>query len=255
MQFSVIIPTFARPVSLRRCLDALKSLHFDFSQFEVIVVDDGSPMKLLAGYSPSPLQLTVLRQANGGPGAARNRGAAAARGQFLLFIDDDCLVVPDFLIHYQQAFERDPDALWGGSIRTAASLNCYCRAAQAVSDMVCRHYNREPDAARFFSSNNLGLARKQMAAIQGFEEVYFRIASEDREFCDRLRQAGFRLRRLEGAAIYHEPALNLVSYGRMFFRYGRGAYRYQRVRALRATGKLSQDLWIFTCAYRRICAG
>jgi len=72
-----------------------------FQQFEWILVDDGSTqhdsvlqLERLAGREP---RVRLIRQANAGPGAARNRGAREARGQFLLWLDSDDLIEPTYI--------------------------------------------------------------------------------------------------------------------------------------------------------------
>lgn len=244
MLVSVIIPTYNRPERLRRCLECFLKVDFDPQNFEVIVVDDGSPQDLSACLPQSELGPTfyLLRQANAGPGAARNRGATRARGDFLVFIDDDCYVTQDFLRAYASAFVQDPNALWGGAILTSPEQNLCCRAAQWIADAVDGFFNSDPDRARFFSSNNFALSRQAFLEIKGFDEDSFQCAAEDREICDRWSFLGRRLRKCPDASLFHEPPLGFVAFARMYFRYGRGAYHYQRIRAQRKSGKISQDL-------------
>src|SRR5258705_2165999 len=94
---SIVVPTFARPAQLRRCLEGIARLEAGTSSFEVIVVDDGGPEPLdtLVASSADGLDIRLIRQPRGGPAAARNAGAALARGVFLAFIDDDCTPAPD----------------------------------------------------------------------------------------------------------------------------------------------------------------
>jgi glycosyltransferase involved in cell wall biosynthesis len=68
-QISVIIPSFARPEALRRCLAALTRQTCAPERFEVIVVDDGSPVPLDAAVAEfrESFELTLLRQENSGP--------------------------------------------------------------------------------------------------------------------------------------------------------------------------------------------
>ena len=85
-EFSVIIPTRARPGPLERCLLALAAQ--DGPSFEIVVVDDDKPPcatpELDAGVG-----VRVVRTGGSGPAVARNTGARTARGRFLLFLDDD----------------------------------------------------------------------------------------------------------------------------------------------------------------------
>ncbi len=81
MFFSVVVPTCGRPGPLTSCLEALARLEYPCDLYEVIVVDDGSPAPLdaVVGTFRSRVDVTLLRQQNGGPAAARNAGAGRAR--------------------------------------------------------------------------------------------------------------------------------------------------------------------------------
>lgn len=238
--FSVVIPTYNRPERLHRCLLRLSQVHFPGEDFEVIVVDDGSSCCLESSLPPVA-NFRLLRQENAGPGAARNYGARKAQGRYLVFLDDDCIVELDWLSDYARAFETDPKALWGGKILTARTQNFYCHTAQWVADTVDQVFNSDPGRARFFSSNNFALDREAFLRIGGFSEKAFRVASEDREFCDRWSHRGGILKRVKGASIFHEPPLDLKRYCRMYFNYGRGAFRYHQWRTRRNSGRLVQD--------------
>lgn len=91
LSISVIIPSYNRIDYLRECLDSVFAQRFLPS--EVIVVDDGSIDGTVEMLAADP-RVTLLQQANSGPGVARNRGAAAARGDYLAFLDSDDLWFP-----------------------------------------------------------------------------------------------------------------------------------------------------------------
>lgn len=96
--FSVVIPTYNRADKLRRALDGLR--HQTCRDFEVIVCDDGSTdatREVVAAYAEA-LPLTYLWEANwGGPARPRNRGIAAARGEWVCFLDADDWWYPEKL--------------------------------------------------------------------------------------------------------------------------------------------------------------
>ena len=95
---SVIIPVYNVAAHLPACLDSvLAQTHRDI---EVLVIDDGSTDgsgDLCDDYACRDARITVLHQANGGPSAARNEGLAAARGEYIAFIDSDDVVHSRYL--------------------------------------------------------------------------------------------------------------------------------------------------------------
>src|SRR5262245_37328532 len=94
--FSIVVPTYQRPDQLTMCLQSLTFLDYPRSNFEVIVVDDGSemPPETVVAAFHDRLDVTLLTQPHAGPAQARNTGAAHAKGAFLVFTDDDCTPAP-----------------------------------------------------------------------------------------------------------------------------------------------------------------
>lgn len=128
--FSVIVPSHRRVEPLRACLASLLASDFPADRFEVVVVDDGNDERIeaAAAHEFDPTRVTWVRlDANRGPAAARNAGAARARGDYLSFIDDDCLAPLSWLIALDQAIAASPDAAVGGPLEDAGSAATPCR--------------------------------------------------------------------------------------------------------------------------------
>jgi glycosyltransferase involved in cell wall biosynthesis len=106
---SVIIPAFNRGWCLREAVDSV--LAQEFTDFELIVVDDGSTDGTAGLLEVCRSEVRLLRQANRGVSAARNRGIAAARGQLIAFLDSDDLWLPRKLSTQVEFFRVHPDAL------------------------------------------------------------------------------------------------------------------------------------------------
>jgi GT2 family glycosyltransferase len=240
--FSVIIPTYSRPAQLRRCLAALAQLHYPRDCFEVVVVDDGSEMSLETTVSPfhQPLNVTLLKQTNAGPAAARNTGAQSANGDFLAFTDDDCIPAPDWMAALARQFAKTPDRLLGGRTINTLPENLFATTSQLIVDVVYRHQNADPEQARFFASNNMAMPRKLFHDIGGFNP-YFR-TSEDRELCNRWRFHRYAMTYVEEAIVYHAHDLSFAGFCQQHWRYGRGAYHYHTIRAQRGSGTLRDDM-------------
>ena len=85
------MPAYNRPEALRSSLQALVGQDCDRGSFQVIVVDDGSPIPLQSVLDSFDYLLSIkfIRQPNSGPATARNVGAAHARSRFLAFADED----------------------------------------------------------------------------------------------------------------------------------------------------------------------
>ena len=92
MMFSVVIPVFNRLNVLREALDSVRAQRY--TDYEIIVVDDGSTDGTPAYLQSLGDRVRVVTQHNRGPGSARNAGAAVAKGDYLAFLDSDDLWFP-----------------------------------------------------------------------------------------------------------------------------------------------------------------
>ena len=235
--FSVIVPTHNRVQSLETCLAALAALDYPHEAFEALIVDDGSaePVERAVRSWTCRLPLRVLRQDNAGPASARNRGAAHARGDWLVFLDDDCAPLPGWLRAFSNARPR-PEEILGGATVNALPRNRYAGASTVLVDYVCDYFLRRSSPMRFITSNNLAVCTKRFHELGGFDTGFPLAGGEDREFCRRWIQSGGRLRRIPDAIVEHTHELNLSSFWRQHFHYGRGAFLYHS-RGPRQKGK------------------
>ena len=224
--FSVVIPTHARPHQLADCLNALARQQFPRGAFEVIVVDDGD---LLPSQGPAPrdLDVKVVRQPHAGPAAARNRGVAHACGQYLAFVDDDCVPDPGWLAALERCLRRHPGALVGGRVINALNDNPWSTASQLLIDFLYDSYT-DGGAPRFFCTNNLALARDAFQNLGGFDRSFRLAAGEDRDFCARWTIAGGVRIYTEEAIVYHLNARRAATFCRQHFECGRGAHYFRR---------------------------
>lgn len=240
--FSVIIPTYERPLPLAGCLRSLARLDYPRERFEVIVVDDGSaspPFGIVERFGEL-LDLKLCEHRNTGPAGARNFGATRARGEFLAFTDDDCEAAPGWLRALASCCEGSPDRLIGGRTLNALPHNPYSETSQRIIEVVYEHFNADPKDARFFASNNLAVPSARFREMKGFDESF--ITSEDREFCARWRSLGLGLTYAPEAIIHHTHHLTLGTLWRQHFGYGRGALRFHRARAEKGDGPFKPDL-------------
>ena len=106
---SVVVPLYDKAAYVERALRSI--FRQSFGDYEVIVVDDGSTddgaARVAAFHHP---QVRLIRQPNAGPGAARNRGIAEARGAIVAFLDADDEWQPEYLSHAVDALRAHPEA-------------------------------------------------------------------------------------------------------------------------------------------------
>lgn len=234
-RFSVVVPTYHRPDRLRACLGALARLDAPPGGFEVVVVDDGSPSPMESVVAPfrDGLGVTLLRQANAGPAAARNAGAAEARGAYLAFTDDDCMPAPSWLQALAARLADHPGDLIGGHAVNALPENPFSTASQQLIDYLYAYYNASGGARTFFASNNMAMPAERFRALGGFDVHFPLAAGEDRDFCDRWLAAGYGMTYAPEAVIHHAHRLDLRSFWRQHLNYGRGAFHFHQLRARR----------------------
>lgn len=231
----MVIPTYGRPGQLAECLRSIAQLDYPRDRFEVIVVDDGGPTPLDPVVAPfrTQVSLTLIRQRNAGPSAARNAGAERASGEYLAFTDDDCLLDPGWLESLAGVWKESPDCMAGGLTLNAAE-GIPSATSQLIVDVVYRHYNADPAHARFVASNNMALPARAFREIGGFDPSFR--AAEDRDFCDRWIHRGHRIIYTPAAVVHHDRPMNVAGFCRQHFHYGRGAEQFSRQRAKRRSG-------------------
>src|SRR4051812_14647584 len=108
MLVSIVIPTYKRPALLIKCLRALIHQDFPESQYEVIVVTDGpdhGSLNFLEVWGQWHRCRTFSLLKKKGPAAARNLGWRMAKGELILFTDDDCIPGPQWIGNYWDAYQ------------------------------------------------------------------------------------------------------------------------------------------------------
>lgn len=96
-RISIVVPIYKVEKYLRRCIESL--INQDYPDIEIILVDDGSPDNcgtICNEYAQKDTRIKVIHQQNGGLSAARNTGIDVARGEYLMFVDSDDWVEPDY---------------------------------------------------------------------------------------------------------------------------------------------------------------
>jgi GT2 family glycosyltransferase len=235
VHFSVVIPTFNRLQSLGEVITALEAQR-DAPEFEVVVVDDGSTDGtgewLRSRHLARPL--TVLRQDNRGPAAARNAGVAAATGSRVAFLGDDTVPAPSWLAAHARVHRDDGgDGLavvgytrWHHRMRVSPFLDYLNEDGKQFG------YGLIEDARElpfdFFYTANLSLPRDLMLA-EPFDERFPLAVWEDIECSYRLHRRGLRLVYEPTAVVEHDHPTDLDAFCARQERAGAAAVVFYRM--------------------------
>ncbi len=229
MVLSVIIPTYNRPNALVKCLQALCDQTFN-GAWEVIVVDDGGEERLdsMIMEVAREIEISLYRQENQGPATARNFGSKHATGEFLAFLDDDCMPTSSWL---QELFNHSEEGLMvGGLTVNKLKNNPYSEASQVLVSYLYQYFEGTP--WYFFTSNNFLVQKRDFLEIGGFDESFSTSAGEDREFCFRWLRTGGKMKYVETSRINHLHDLTFQAFWKQHLKYGRAArYFFQKTKA------------------------
>ena len=215
--FSTVIPVFNRAQLIRATLDSV--LAQEFTDNEVIVVDDGSTddtLKTLAEYGE---RIRVLQQKNSGPAVARNLGIAEARGEYIAILDSDDLWFPWTLGTYAEAIRQyDSPAFLAGSpfvFENETQVREVARTALRAERFA--DYLASGDQWRWFSASSFVLRADAVRAVGGFSTEW--INSDDADLALRLGQAaGFVDIKAPATFAYRDHAGSLKSKTDVSFR-------------------------------------
>lgn len=200
-RLSVVIPVHDGGEAFDRCLLAVMR-SVGASLFEVVVVDDASTDG--SGERAAASGARVIRQEpRRGPAAARNRGAAAARGALLFFLDADCEIAPAALARAERAFAEDVelDALFGSYDDDPAAPGVVSQFKNLYHHWT---HQRGAEAAGTFWAGCGAMRRARFLALGGFDERrYAEPSIEDVELGYRLRESGGRIRLVKEVQARH----------------------------------------------------
>ncbi len=230
---SVIVTTYNWPQALAACLRSL--LDQCDRQFEIIVADDGSSAEtgqLIADFiHTSPIRIIHIHHEDAGfrAGTIRNKAVAAASGDYLLFMDGDCIALPDFILRHRELAEA---GYFVPGNRVLLTKSYTVQVLQNATPLhlksfgyfllqrLQRHINRllpllhlpinswrywQPQQWQKAMTCNLAIWKTDFLTVNGFDEVFEGWGYEDSDLIIRLIHQG--IKRKEGR--FAAPVLHL----------------------------------------------
>lgn len=138
---SVIVPVYNAQKHIHRCVDSI--LAQTFTDFELILVDDGSPDNCGAicdEYAAKDSRIRVIHQENQGQAAARNHAVAVACGEWVCFVDSDDMIHPQMLEHLYRA-AQEPNV----GISVCGATEAEAVPANFTAELPCSYHTMQMD--------------------------------------------------------------------------------------------------------------
>lgn len=198
MLISVIIPHLNQERLLQHCLESLHAQQGNSASIEIIVVDNGSrnlPENTCAAWP----DVRLSAEAEPGPGPARNRGIAEARGEILAFIDSDCHADPGWLAAIEEAFRNPETKIIGGDVQVGFSDPTNPSFLEPY-EAIYSYRNNEHIAEGFSGTGNLATLPAVAADVGPFAGID---VAEDRDWGLRAGARGYTIRYVAEMIVFH----------------------------------------------------
>jgi glycosyltransferase involved in cell wall biosynthesis len=228
LELSVILTTYERPAHLERSLASLALQRDVPGRFELVVADDGSSdctsaiVRKFARTADFPVKFTTHQHQGFRAALCRNDGARTSAAPYLLFADGDCIFPPDHLHQHLRArrpgIVRAGDCYRLGEVATE-KLNIATIATAEYRRWIPRRERwrmlkkliKDPcyqllghRAKPKLTACNIGISRRDLEAVNGFDEAFVGWGCEDDDLAFRLRRFGVQIRSvLRYTSAYH----------------------------------------------------
>lgn len=250
-RISVVVPSFQPKEELLGQLFASLAAQ-SMADFEVVVVDDGSPA---AEYVfPDARFRLVRRERRCGPAACRNAGAAGAVSEALFFTDTDCRLEGDTLARALEGLAHAPVSA-GDTLTDVKSPFGELVALLGFPGGGILGFDRvwrvdEDGFARSFSSCNVAFQRRFFEGLGGFDESFPVAGGEDTVLARRIVDGGGAIWYEKGQRVFHVEKPDLAGFLRWQVIRGRGNFHIRR-RVSSVGGYLRLRVWTFRNSFAR----
>lgn len=196
IEASIVIPSYNRKSILEKCLEALFNQDYPSDKYEIVLIDDGSTDetdKMVASLDP-PCRLRYVRNNKRlGVPKSRNRGIRLARGKYIICVDSDIIVVPEFAQEHLKYHRLYGDGIVNGELIYISSLEQVGKKRKGVWDI----------SFSSFDTANVSVRKKHIDKVGGFDVDLLPYGWQDVELGYRLKKIGLKSRKNPEALGYH----------------------------------------------------
>ena len=241
MKYSIIVPVFNRPDEVDELLESLCSQ--TLKDFEVIIVEDGSknPCKDVCDKYAGVLDLHYYYKENSGPGQSRNYGAERAKGDWLIVLDSDVVLPPNYMAAANSTLSTLNSKLnisaFGGPdaahpdftpVQKAISysMTSFFTTGGIRGGSSHRSGGTRGALDKFFPrSYNMGIRREVYQELGGFSKMRF---GEDIDFSYRIVEAGYKTALIPEAWVWHKRRTDFRKFFRQVCNSGRARINLEK---------------------------
>lgn len=224
MKFSVILPTFHRPDDVEAFLESMKNQ--EFKDFEIII-GDGShddSVKNVVDKFKEKLNITFLYEKGIKASEARNLACEKSTGEFLVFIDSDCIVPSHYFSSIVDFLNKNEGVVaFGGSDAAHESFTPVQKAINYAMTSVFTTggiRGKKTSIDKFHLRGfNMAVRRDIFFELNGFSKMQ---VAEDIDFSMRLYKAGYKAHYIHEAYVYHKRRDTLGKFRRQLTMHGKG---------------------------------
>ena len=244
VRYSIIVPVYNRPDEVDELLQSL--CEQDFTDFEVIIVEDGSqvPCEDVCRRYEDRLDLKYFAKPNSGPGQSRNYGAERAQGEWVIVLDSDVVLPKGYLAAVEESLSPNPSPVERGDDESEASpIGGRLEGASAFGGPDAAHDSFTPvqkaisySMTSFFTTGgirggkkkgaldkfyprsfNMGVRRDVYQQLGGFSKMRF---GEDIDFSYRIVEAGYQTALIPEAWVWHKRRTDFRKFFRQVYNSG-----------------------------------
>ncbi|MCT4581618.1 MAG: glycosyltransferase [Flavobacteriales bacterium] len=229
IKLSLIIPVYNRPDEVNELLESL--VLQTNKNFEVVIVEDGSAItseSIVKSYVEK-LSISYYFKTNSGPGQSRNYGSDKASGNYLVFLDSDCILPEHYVETVLDALTTQYVDAYGGPDRAHESFSVFQKAINySMTSFFTTGGIRGggEKADKFFPrSFNMGYSKQVYEVTQGFGKMRF---GEDIDMSIRIIKNNFTTKLLKEAYVYHKRRSTSKSFFKQVFNSGMARINLQK---------------------------
>jgi GT2 family glycosyltransferase len=228
---SVVVTTYNRTVKLEQCIRALLAQILEENvELKIIIVDDCSlsenQKEVYRIASLSGCILPIINLSNKGLSSSRNVGATHSQCDYILFLDDDIMVEPSYVMGHLSVLSSQEGVATVGSLRFPPNLTSGNNLMRYLSSRELRQRNFSQDflndlPAQYLGGGICGMHFNDFKAVNGFSEHFTFYGGEDVEMGKSLKQNGVRILYAPLAKADHYDSVNIDRYREKYMEAGR----------------------------------